>query len=89
MNDDTKDPGGEIPADQIDTGEPIAELADFEVPASLGFFGRLRRAIERRFLTSDLAELSWSGPIMVVMEWISVVFGFLAGPGRDAKERTK
>ena len=47
--------------DDIDTGQPIAQLASLREEPQIGFFGRIRRSIERRQLGSDMAELSVSG----------------------------
>lgn len=70
-----------IDPDSIDTGEPIALLRDLEESPSVGFLGRLRRAIERRRLASDVGGLAWHGPVLVVLELMAAVFRIL-GIGR-------
>lgn len=68
-------------------GSPIGELADIRVPASTGFFGRVRGSIERRRLGSDLTDLSWNGLISVVLEFIDLAAQMIAGPGDKGKRR--
>ena len=57
----------------IDTGEPIAELADLVEPAEAGFFGRLWRRIDRRRLGSEIADLGWTGVFTVFIEYLSML----------------
>lgn len=68
-------------------GSPIGELSDIRVPASTGFFGRVRGSIERRRLGSELTDLSWNGLISVVLEFIDLTAQMIAGPGDKGKRR--
>lgn len=61
-------------AASIDTGEPISLLRDLEEPVSESFMGALNRRIQRRMLAADVGRLTWSGPIMVVLEFLSLIF---------------
>lgn len=59
-----------------DLGEPIEELRGFEIERSPGFLTRLRGALRRRDLGSQMVTLSWSGFGTVALEFIRVLFSF-------------
>ena len=85
MNDQ---PSESVDAATIDTGEPIAALRGLEEPATVTFGEILRRRIHRRRLGADLGRLGWDGPVVVVVELLSVIFGLLGlGHGDEGKER--
>jgi hypothetical protein len=71
--------------DHIDTGKPIALLANFEQEPERGFVTRLRHRIDRQDLTTQLVELGWRGPIMVFLEWVGALF-HLASPKEQDRE---
>jgi hypothetical protein len=85
------DEGFDGPApESIDTGEPIRLLGDFEEPASASFMGALHRRIQRRMLATDVTRLTWNGPILVVIEFLNMVFGLLGtGESDDRREGAK
>jgi hypothetical protein len=46
--------------EEVDPGEPIAELANFDHEASTGLLTRVRRAIQRRTTVAQLTSFSRS-----------------------------
>lgn len=77
-------PHGGAEADDIDPGEPVAQLAELgQVPTS-GFLAGIRRRIQRRYLVADASELSWSGVSFLLLEFMKVFFQ-LFQPARDAE----
>lgn len=71
MNDDQVD---HQDAESIDTGEPISVLSDLEEPVPKTFMSSLNRRIQRRLLVADVGRLTWKGPILVVLEILSLIF---------------
>ena len=69
----------------IDTGQPIRALLDLEEPVSDSFMGALHRRIQRRLLAADVGRLTWSGPIVVVIEFLNLIFELIGV--RDPGER--
>ncbi len=70
-------------ADDIETGEPIEMLRELGEDPAPGFMSRIRRALQRRLLASQLADLSWSTPFLVLLEYLKVIFGFFERPRRE------
>ncbi len=64
--------------DDEDLGVPVIELNTLteELPRK-GFFGRIRRTIERRRLSSDVAEMSFGGVVTVFLELVRALFGMV------------
>lgn len=62
---------------EVDTGQPIAELADIAEEPSPGFLRRLWGRIDRRRLGGDLADLTWQGVLSVVIEYLGMVLEVL------------
>jgi hypothetical protein len=59
---------------EVDMGEPIAELAAFEHDASAALLVRIRRAIQRRTAVGQLTSFSASVPLMVLREfWLILI----------------
>lgn len=67
-------PDDSLVAADVDTGEPIAALAALRVAPRVGFLDRIRRAIHRRRLTSEVVDFSWSSPVEVFMQFIAMLF---------------
>ncbi len=69
---------GGNPADahdgEIDTGPPVEVLADLAQSPSSGFLGGVRRSIQRRIFVSQAADLSWNGPLLVLLEYLKALF---------------
>jgi hypothetical protein len=57
--------------EEVDPGEPIAGLAQFDHDASSGLLPRVRRAIQRRTTVAQLASFSAGAPVVVLRElWL-------------------
>lgn len=70
------------PAQDVDPGQPIAELAAFGVTPGRHFLDRVRRKIGRRVLTADVLDFSTASPFSVFLEFLAVVFEGLGGRNR-------
>ncbi len=73
---------GRLAPDEIDAGEPIAELATLSEEPAPGFFRKIWRSVERRRLSSDVTELSLTGLVTVFLEYLGAVFGMVEETGR-------
>jgi len=62
-----------------DVGEPIVELRDLSHETEPDLFERVRRRIERRSLASSFMDVAWLVPILIFMEFVSMVFGSFGG----------
>jgi hypothetical protein len=58
--------------------EPIRGLADLESPVSENFLGRFRRKIYRRTTAAQFAHFSFSLPMAIFVELLSIVMHFFA-----------
>lgn len=54
--------------EDVDPGEPIVALADFEQSTSPSFMMRVRRKIQRRTTTAQVASFTWNVPSIVLLE---------------------
>ena len=72
--------------ESIDTGEPITALRSLEEPVPETFMGRLNRRIQRRLLVADMSRLTWTGPILIVLEILSQIFRIGANEPGEQKE---
>ncbi len=61
MADTPNEPTNGAPTEDIDTGEPIAALAELREDPSRGFLAGIRRRLQRRALVEDVGEFSWLG----------------------------
>jgi len=73
-------------AESIDTGEPITVLRDLEEPVTDSFMGALHRRIQRRLLAADVGRLTLSGPLMVVLEFLKMVFELIGVRSPDERK---
>ena len=71
--------------EDIQTGEPVTELATLTTPMRAGFFSRLNRRIDRRTLTNNALTASWHFPIMIILEFLVMTFELLGIGKRDDK----
>ena len=55
--------------EEIDPGEPIAELAHFEQDISSDLIVRTRRAIQRRTVVGQLTSFAATMPLVVLREF--------------------
>lgn len=83
MVDDPRDFDRMLPED-IEPGEPIAQLRDLDEETSPSFVVRVRSKILRRTLASQFTSLFWSIPEMLFVEFWNFVAGLLKA--RDTKE---
>jgi hypothetical protein len=67
--------------EEVDPGEPITELANFDHDASTGLLTRVRRAIQRRTTVAQLTSFSASVPLVVLKELWLVLVGQLGPKG--------
>lgn len=81
MADTPNQPPDDAVSDDVDTGEPIAALADLREPTSGGFLSGIRRRLQRRTLVEDVGEFSWLGFTFIAMSLVGLVFQLLQ-PGR-------
>lgn len=59
--------------EEIDPGEPIGPLANFEYDTSSDFLNRIRRSIYRRVAVSQVATFSWNAPFLIFLEfWLTL-----------------
>lgn len=66
MSPDSSPSDAEPPDDSVDL------LRDLEIEPASDLPGRVRRGIERRFLSRDLVGFYWSAVGSVAVEWLSV-----------------
>ena len=71
----------------IDTGEPIAELAELTAEAPQGFFGRLWQRIDRRRLGGEVMDFGWHGLFAVFAEFLNMAMEIFR-PGPAARDET-
>jgi len=71
-------------ADEIDPGEPLHALANFEQDASRNLVVQVRRSIQRRTTVGQLAAFSVCIPLLMLREFLSVL---ITRPGpRNARK---
>jgi hypothetical protein len=68
----------------VDPGEPIRLLADLEEPVSAGLRKRVQNSIRRRHLVGDLLDFTLSTPGMVLLTYVTGLFGGVGGPATEA-----
>jgi hypothetical protein len=65
------------PGEDIDPGQPVAELAGFEHDVSARFMSRIRHAIQRRTTAAQLTSFAFDLPLVVLKElWLMLVGQF-------------
>jgi hypothetical protein len=65
------------PGEEIDPGDPVAELAGFEHEVSAGLMSRIRRSIQRRTAAAQLTSFAFDLPLVVLKElWLMMVGQF-------------
>jgi hypothetical protein len=77
--------------EEVDPGEPIAVLAEFDHDASIGLLTRIRRTIQRRTTAAQLTSFSWSAPLAVLREFWLILIEQLnpKGTGKDGGDGGK
>jgi hypothetical protein len=71
--------------EEIDPGEPIQQLSNFEHQASDRLLTRIRRAIHRRSALAQLTSFSASIPLVIFKEFWLILIEQL-GPKRARKD---
>ncbi|MFH1278623.1 MAG: hypothetical protein ABIK65_09610 [Candidatus Eisenbacteria bacterium] len=84
MIDRQRNGGGGPDEEDVDPGEPIAELAGLGEEAPEDFFGRVVRSVERRVFAAHAFDLPWFGFNQVFREYWSLLVGLFLG--RDGTE---
>ena len=59
--------------------QAILELAEYAEPASPALARRVRNALLRRGLTSDLADYAWFAPLRILLEYLSLALTLMRG----------
>ncbi len=82
-------PEDETPTGEIDCGEPLAELAMLREAPSSGFGKRVRQRIGRRRLTAEIAQVAVETPVLVLMEFLDLMYHFFTGKitGKGGSDR--
>jgi len=68
------------------TGEPIAQLADYEQQHSAALIGRVRNRLHRRLTTNQLASMSWNAPGQAIVEFLDMLFSLFQPAGKKKGE---
>ncbi len=73
---------------EVDPGEPIALLAEFDHDASIDLLTRIRRTIQRRTAAGQLMSFTWSAPLVVMKEfWLMLIEQLNPkGTGKDGRD---
>ncbi len=66
--------------DESEAGQPIELLADLEEPVSARVRKRVRSSIQRRQFGGDLLDFTIITPGMVLVTYVTSLFGALVGP---------
>ena len=70
-----------------DLGEPIRQLSLLSIEPTRGFLDRVRARIERRRLGSHIVGLAWYAPILVFLEFVTMLVAiFRTGTPTEDKE---
>ena len=77
--------------EEVDAGEPIALLAEFDHEASTDLLTRIRRTIQRRTAAAQLTSFSWNAPLVVMREfWLMFIEQLNPkGAGKDGRDGRK
>jgi len=70
-------------ADDLELGEPVAELKDLALSVNDRFGRRVRGRIERRALAGEFLGLAWTAPVMMLLELLRAPFELFQGKRRE------
>lgn len=76
MNDERRD-------DDIETGEPLAELASLREEPDEGFLPRVRRSIDRRLLVADTTDFSFRVLLKTMFDYLTAALDALQSSRDD------
>ncbi|MBC8425806.1 hypothetical protein H8E07_16955 [bacterium] len=68
------------PGDDIDPGEPIAELAALRETPADGFLDRVRHSVQRRLLVAQAADFSLGIFMRTMFDYLAAVLDAFRGP---------
>jgi len=57
---------------EIDTGEPIAELNELHAEPSAGFLDRIRNSIQRRVFAADTVDFCLMGLFQILFDYLTM-----------------
>lgn len=77
------------PVDDPETGEPIGLLADLEEPVPARVRERVRNSIQRRQFGGDLLDFTILAPGMVLVTYVTGLFGALVAPASPPEHETE
>ena len=82
---------GEEVDPEVDPGEPITLLAEFDHDASTDLLTRIRRTIQRRTAAAQLTSFSWNAPFVVLREFWLILIEQLnqTDTGKDGRDGRK
>ncbi len=86
MNGGSETPSRAGSGEDVDPGEPIEALASLRHETSTGFLAGVRNRILFRRTASHLVDLLWSGPALVFMEFLQMIFELFPRPESDRNE---
>ena len=66
--------------DDVDTGEPIAELSMLRERPAAGFGDRIRRSVQRRLFAAETADFSLNVFFQTMFEYLIAAFDAFRGP---------
>lgn len=69
----------------IDPGEPVAELAQLELTPAAGFFTRLRNRIERKLLGVECVDATKNGLVDMFCEFWHMIMSLFAPAESDER----
>jgi hypothetical protein len=72
-------------SNDIDPGEPVAELAGLELTPAAGFFARLRNRIERNLLGVECVDVSKNALADMFCEFWHMIMSLFAGAKGDER----
>jgi hypothetical protein len=77
--------------EEVDAGERIILLAEFDHEASSDLLTRIRRTIQRRTTAGQLMSFSWGAPLLVMKEfWVMLIEQLNPkGTGKDGRDGRK
>jgi hypothetical protein len=67
----------------IETGEPIAPLAELGQEVSPQFLQSVRKIIYRRTAANQMISFSWNLPRVILLEMMSLIAHFISGTNKE------
>jgi hypothetical protein len=70
-------------SEPIETGEPIAPLAELDQDVSAQFLQGVRKKIYRRTAANQVVAFSWNLPKVILLELLMLVVHMVSGPDKE------